>query len=315
MTAVIADLPRIDRNIHQFHRAAAANGVRVRAHLKAHRTVELARRQVAAGAVGAAVQTAQAARRLAQAGIADVVVAWPWSQPWRYVRYAEAATVVPRLAVHVSDAEAVAGIGAAAERRGTRVGVRIDLRHTPEETVPALAERIVTTPGVWMDGVTGYSAPATLPDIRDRDGFGRRHAHRVVEAAAAVRHAGVECPVVSVGGTPTADGAGGVAGVTEICAGAYATYDGGLAAVGACAPAQVAVSVAEDASDLLGDCAQPWAPEEPWRLAPAPYEGRLVPAHICPLAVTLVRRGLPIMVIENGGEVGTWRPFAAPDRE
>jgi D-serine deaminase-like pyridoxal phosphate-dependent protein len=312
---VIVDLPRLDANIRRFHEASAAAGCQVRAHLKAHRTVELARRQVAAGAAGVAVQTARAASRLAAAGISDVVLAWPWPDPWRFPLFADAAAHVPRFAVHVDRADAITGIGAAAVSRGIEVGVRIDLRHAPGDTVPELAKLAVDTPGVRFDGITGYFATATRDEIRDRDEGGRRYAQRVVEVAELLRGAGIDCPVVSVGGTPGAAGARTVEGVTEICAGAYATFDGGLAEAGVCTPGEVALSVAAGSVDLLAGCTQSWDPAVAWLPAAPPYHDRLVPAHVCPLAVTLVKREIGIVVVADGRHVETWSPFAAPDRQ
>lgn len=314
MSPVLIDLRRLDANLHEFHARAAAAGCRVRAHLKAHRTRELADRQVAAGAVGVAVQTARAARTLAAAGIDDVVLAWPWPEPWRFPLFAEAAAVVPRFAVHVDRTESVTGIGAAATARGVEVGLRIDLRHIPPERVVPLAEVVAGTAGVRLDGVTAYQPVETAADLVDRYALGRRCADQAVRAAAAIAEAGIDCPVVCVGGTPTAAGALSVAGVTEVCAGAYATWDGGLARQGVCAPGQVAISVAADAPELLAGCGQPWEPEVTSVPAPAPYAGRLLPAHVCPLAATLVRRQLPITVVDEAGPVAVWRPFAAGDR-
>jgi D-serine deaminase-like pyridoxal phosphate-dependent protein len=315
MPAVLVDLARLDTNIRRFHQATAAAGVQVRAHTKAHRTIELARRQVAAGAVGVAVQTAHAARKLAAAGVPDVVLAWPWRDSWKFPLFADAAASVPRFAVHVDHPDAVTGIGAAAIRRGTEVGVRIDLRHAPSEAVLELAKLAATTPGVRLDGVTGYLGQQTSQELRDRQELGRRYAQWVVSMAGQIRASGLDCPVVSVGGTPIAAAARGVKGVTEICAGAYATLDGGLAEVGVCAPDEVALSVAADSADLLAGCGQPWAPAVTELPAAPPYHGRLVPAHVCPLAATLVRRGLAITVVAGDRQVESWRPIAAPDRE
>lgn len=314
--AVAVDLARLDANLHRFHAAAQARGIRVRAHLKAHRTIELARRQIEAGAAGVAVQTAHAAVRLAAAGVPDVVLAWPWPpDPWRFERYAEAAGQVPRFAVYVDRPEALTGIGAAATRHGTTVGVRIDLRHAPPgPAVPELARLAAGTPGVRFDGIAGYPALETRSALADRDRIGREYAQQAVAQAEAIRAGGLECPVVSVGGTPTAAGARTVAGVTELCAGAYATFDAGLAEAGVCTGDQVALTVAGDRTDLLAGCGQPWAPQVAWLPAGPQCPDRLAPAHICPLAVTLVRQQVPIAVLDRDRLVGSWQPFAAPDR-
>lgn len=308
--AVTVDLAVLRDNVRRFHEAAAAAGVAVRAHTKAHRTRELAQLQVAAGAVGAATQTAHAARDLAAAGVPDVVVAWPWRDEWRWPLYAQAARDVPRFAVHVADADTVRGIGATAAGLRTEVGVRIDVRHTAPGDILTLARLCAGTPGVRFDGVTSYSAPATTREIADRDQLGRDHARRLVEMAETIRGDGVACPVVSVGGTPTAAGALPVDGVTEVVAGAYATFDAGSADAGVCGLDAVAISVAADDADLLTGCSQPWSPD----VVSVPVADRLLPAHVCPLAKTLMERAVDITVVDGGRHVATWRPVARPDR-
>ncbi|WP_084955474.1 alanine racemase [Thermoactinospora rubra] len=303
---VTVDLGRTRANIRRFHAAAAEAGVAVRAHTKAHRTIELSRLQLEAGAVGVSVQTVNAGLALGDA--ADVVLSWPWREEWRRPLYARAAAELRSFAVHVDDAETVAGVASTAARHGVEIGLRIDLRHTPADAVLPLARLIEKTPGVRLDGVSGYSAPATWEDIEDRVEYGRRHAVRLVEVAEAIRAEGIPCPTVCAGGTPTAAGALAVPGITEITAGAYATLDGGLAAAGYCGPADVAISVADAA--LLDGCAQPWDPE-----TVAVRDGeRLLPAHVCPLAKRLAVQDVEITVVDGGEVVDVWRPLARPDR-
>lgn len=311
---VTVDLHRIDANIKRFHSAVASAGCRVRAHVKAHRTIELAQRQVAAGAVGVSVHTASAAVQLAAAGIHDIVLAWPWPDQWRFPLFAEAAAQVPRFAVHIDRPESIAGLGEAATARGIDVGVRIDLRHAPPESVVALARLAVDTPGIRFEGISGYCPTATVEELEGRFEVGRGYAHDLVAIAESLRDIGIDCPVVSAGGTPAAPGFVGVDGVTEICAGAYATFDGGLAAAGVCAPEDVAITVAAGATELLDGCAQPWQPGVDAMPAAPPHTDRLVPAHVCPLAANLLKHGAEIAVMAEGGQVAAWRPFAAPDR-
>jgi threo-3-hydroxy-D-aspartate ammonia-lyase len=64
-----------------------------------------------------------------------------------------------------------------------------------------------------------------------------------VRAAQRLRDAGLPCPVVSVGSTPTALSATDLAGVTEVRAGVYAFMDLVMANVGVCTPQDVALSV------------------------------------------------------------------------
>ena len=64
-----------------------------------------------------------------------------------------------------------------------------------------------------------------------------------VEAAATLRESGYECPVVSVGSTPTAHFAENLDGVTEVRAGVFVFFDLVMAGIGVCQIDDIAVSV------------------------------------------------------------------------
>ncbi|MGN9907637.1 alanine racemase [Phytohabitans sp. LJ34] len=325
---VTVDPERLDANLIRFGAAARAAGVVVRAHVKGHRTVAIGVRQVAAGAVGIAVHSAAEARWYVDAGVSDVVIAWPWRDAWRWPRFARLARHA-RVAVHVDRGEALAGLSAAAAEQGVTLGVRVEvdtgLHRTgvaPEEVV-SLAKAAASTPGLRLDGVTGYVPVLTARDAADRYTLGQRVARQLVDVAGAVRDAGLPCQVVSVGGTVTAPGALSVPGVTELCSGAYALLDGGHAMLGACRPQDVAIavttavtavapdgSISTDADELLAGADQVWAPGV--RMTDAsgtPRVGgplRVLPAHVCPVVARCPPLHLP------DGTV--WRPRVAPDR-
>ncbi|MBO3749381.1 alanine racemase [Streptosporangiaceae bacterium NEAU-GS5] len=251
------DLGCLRDNVREYHEKAP---VPIRAHIKGHRTVEIARLQMAAGACGIAVTRVSGTSAYLDAGIGDVVVAWPWRDPALLGRFAALATRC-RLSFHVDAAETIPLLGEAAARHGVTLGVRVQA----DAPYPmAIARLAAATPGLTLDGVTGYE-PA---------GATRAHAERLVELAEGIRRAGLPCPVVALGGTTAADVV--VPGITELGAGAYALRDAGLAALGWCALGSVAISVADP--DLLEGCGQPWHPEPYVRRG-----GRLLPTHVCPL--------------------------------
>ena len=314
------DLDRLERNLTRFHGHAAARGVAVRAHVKGHRTVEIAVRQQRAGARGIAVTQIAQARHYAAAGIADMVVAVPWTQEWRW-RLAAGFARECRLSVHVDSVAAVRGYARAAESAGSVLGIRVqlgtadDMTTTPDAVLLGLARAAAAEPALRLDGVTGYRAVNTVGEAPHADRIGRDAARYAVRIARMVRDDGLPCPQVAVGGTPTAFGAMAVPGVTEVCAGAYALADAGMAAMGFCTPDDVAVSAVVD-DPLLADpvlAAYPY----PWQ-TPADYEGLggsvppgtpLTPPHIC---ATLLRTGT-VAAYENGRLDGTWRVLNDPD--
>jgi D-serine deaminase-like pyridoxal phosphate-dependent protein len=288
------DLSRLERNLRHFHDRAAESGVLVRPHVKGHRTVEIALRQLQYGACGIAVAQIAQARQYAKAGITDIVIAHPWPEPWRWRLMADLARDC-RLSVHVETHEAISGLGAAAAAAGTVIGVRVRLGN--EDDVAAVADGDLTDlaqaadaePALRLDGVHGYQALISVEAASDREGIGRATAQYVVRVAGLLREQGLSCPVVSVSGTPTAAGAMAVPGVTEVCAGAYALQDTGMAAIGVCALDDVALSVtavAPNAADtVLTLYPYPWQTPADYMLltSSAPPHAPVRPPHVCSL--------------------------------
>ena len=306
MTAAVRlDLPKVRANVEAFH---AAIGVGVRAHVKAHRTVELGVYLVRAGAIGLAVHSGAEALAYAEHGVDDIVVAWPWQDEWRWPVFARAAAATRRFAVHVDSEAAIAALGTAARDGGTRIGVRIDLRTAADDEVLGLAKTAAATDGVYLDGVTGYTGPETADELARCAELGADLAQRLTAAAATIRAAGLDCPVACAGGTSTARGALSVGGLTEVCSGVYPMYDAGSVTAGLCTPDDVAVTIEGDGADeLLEGAGQYWSPEE--TAVRRESDGSLLPAHICPV----VRRIDAFELSDGTGPAGRWKVGYRPD--
>ncbi|MCX4386872.1 alanine racemase [Micromonospora peucetia] len=331
------DLARLDANISRYGKLADEAGVALRAHVKGHRTPEIAARQVAAGAVGVAVHSAAEAETYLAVGVTDVAVAWPWRDPWRWTRFAQLARHCA-VTVHVDHPDAVTGLGAAAVAHGVALDVRIEVDTglhrvgVDPDAAGELATSIAETRGLRLAGVTGYVGITDPVTARDRGDLGRRQAQLLVSVAQRIRATGAPCPTVSVGGTPTLLGALGVAGVTEVCAGAYALLDGGLARLGECAPEAVAIAVTTtvtgidgqvprtDADTLLAGADQTWMsgvvmtrPDGTPVAADSVSVGdelRVLPGHVCPV----VARQPLLHVLDSGEPVARWQALVRPDR-
>lgn len=312
VTATV-DLSKVDANLARYTAMAGRAGAGLRAHVKGHRVPEITALQLAAGAVGVSVHSAAEGRAHGLAGARSIVIAWPWRDPWRWIRFAELARDFD-VCVHVDDPASVKGIAAAARQAGARLGVRIEvdtgLHRTgvaPEGAV-ALAKAVAAEADLRLDGVTGYAAITTAEQAARRVQLGREQARLLVAVAGELAAAGLPCPVVSVGGTPTLAGALGVAGVTEVCCGAYALLDSGLAALGVCSLDDVAISVpAQGAQDLLAGGDQVWQPS----VVMSPPRGQeVLPAHVCPL----VAKRPSLRVLRDNVFVAQWRALVEPDR-
>ncbi|MGZ5270028.1 MAG: alanine racemase, partial [Ramlibacter sp.] len=121
---------------------------------------------------------------------------------------------------------------------GHRSGVRPDS--------PELLEigRTLEAGGVPVGGVMTHAGSSY--DCRSSEAIramAEQERAAVVQAAARLRAAGMACPVVSVGSTPTALFAGQLDGVTEVRAGVYVFFDLVMAGIGVCAVDDIALSV------------------------------------------------------------------------
>ena len=74
---VMIDVDVLDRNIARMASATQARGLRLRPHAKTHKVLEIAERQLAAGAVGLTVATIGEAEVFAKAGVGDIFIAYP----------------------------------------------------------------------------------------------------------------------------------------------------------------------------------------------------------------------------------------------
>src|SRR4051794_39212971 len=72
--ALILELDAFEKNLATLAEAVKPHAVRVRTHAKTHKCAEIARRQVAIGAVGVCCQKVSEAEAMVEGGVQDVLV-------------------------------------------------------------------------------------------------------------------------------------------------------------------------------------------------------------------------------------------------
>ena len=228
--ALVVDSAALDRNLAEMQRRADAGGVRLRPHVKGHKSAWIAARQVRAGAVGVAAATLEEAGGLLRAGTATDVLLTSIAPP-----HALADVVALRrlgdLAV-VADQPAFAQ---ACAERGVRVLVDLDIgQRRGGAQAPELAVAIARSAGDAYAGVQAYEGHVQLlPDDERRAG----HAASMEQLAAfvdALSAAGLPPGIVTGAGTGTVPLAlAGSGPLTEIQPGSYALMDKSYAVAGA----------------------------------------------------------------------------------
>lgn len=245
---LVIDRARLDANIRAMAEAMSAAGVALRPHFKTSKMVEVARRQLAAGAVGFTCATPAEVEALLDAGIADLFWANAPATPAK-ARFAAEANRRGRVIVGLDSAALASLVSAAAVAAGVDVPVRIEvdtgLRRTGVAAgdALALARAVDGLPGLVLDGLYMHEGQlASVPgDHEARVAAGRLASEALVGVAEHLRAAGVRVDTVSVGSTPGWDSAPFVPGVTEARPGTYVFFDANQWRLGSAEPAQCAL--------------------------------------------------------------------------
>jgi D-serine deaminase-like pyridoxal phosphate-dependent protein len=205
----------------------------LRAHVKVHKSPDIARMEVAAGAIGIGCATVWEAIVMARAGIRDVFVI-------NEVVGAEQCRALALLAreadakVAVDDPVQVDLLSAAATAAGSTIGVLIDVDEgmhrcgvASADEALALARRIAEAPGLAFLGLTGYEGHCSLEfDPVKRHAMAHDAMALLTGIADHLAANGMPCRIVSAAGTGTWEVTSRYPGVTEIQPGSYATMDG-----------------------------------------------------------------------------------------
>jgi D-serine deaminase-like pyridoxal phosphate-dependent protein len=170
--SLVIDLDAMDRNLARMAAFASERGLRLRPHAKMHKSAELARLQVAPGAVGVCVQKTDEALVLALAGAHDILITNEVIAPHKLRRLAQAVRDLPtRFGLVVDSALGVARLADALTEAGVRgehrmdVYIEIDVGHgrcgvAPGEASVVLAHSILASPVLHFAGLQAYHGAA-----------------------------------------------------------------------------------------------------------------------------------------------------------
>lgn len=224
--ALLVDLDAMERNIAKTAALLKGAGVNWRPHTKGQKVPEIAKLEIAAGAIGVTCAKLGEAEVMADNGVDHILIANQVVGPQKAARLA---ALCRRADVTVSvDSEAnVAELDAAARAAGVRIPVVVEVNiginrcgAEPGEPTVALAKRVQGTPGLRFVGVMGWEGHARrFTDPEQRRVACEEAVGMLTWTAQQCREAGLPVEIVSCGGTGTAEFSSRVPGVTEMQAG------------------------------------------------------------------------------------------------
>ncbi len=247
--AMLIDLDIAEANIASMAAFARRSGLRLRPHLKTHKSLAMARRQLAAGAVGLCAATVGEAAAFAAGGVTDLTLAYPVVGARKLERLAAVCRAADLTLV--ADSTAVAdGYQEVARQAGRTLRVLIEVDTgmgrvgaTPD-AAPGLARHLSGCHGLEFHGILTHAGHA-------HDAEGQLGIERVARQEAAImgavraelERAGHEVAVVSAGSSLTARYLSAADGITEIRPGTYVYNDLRTLACWSCTYEEIAATM------------------------------------------------------------------------
>ena len=248
--AALIDISRMEHNIQRMQERMDALGVQFRPHVKTSKSMPVVRAQLAAGARGITVSTLKEAAQFHAEGVKDILYAVGMSADKlpKALELRRQGCDLKLITDNVLSAQAIVAFGRAHDEI-FEVWLEIDVDGhrsgiTPDDNKLIDVARTLHEGGMQLGGVMthagssyDFDTPEALRAIAEQERAG------CVHAAERVRQAGLPCPVVSIGSTPTALSATHLEGVTEVRAGVYVFFDLVMYNVGVCTIENIALSV------------------------------------------------------------------------
>lgn len=248
--ALLLDEARMARNILRMQTQLQRLGVSFRPHVKTNKSMDVTHRLMSAPTGPITISTLKEAEYFAEHGVRDMLYAVSIA-PNKFGHALQLLRSGVRLSLTLDSMETAQLLAAFAQANQASFevlleidsdGHRSGLLPDAPELVPLglyLQQSGLMVKGVMTHAGSSYDCP-TLDDVR---ALAEQERAAVVHSAQRLRAAGLACPVVSVGSTPTALFAEHLDGVTEVRAGVFVFFDLVMAGIHVCTVDELALSV------------------------------------------------------------------------
>jgi 3-hydroxy-D-aspartate aldolase len=231
--ALVVDLDALEVNIQKMAGHAQQAKVGLRPHAKTHKCPAIARRQVAAGAIGICCATVPELEAMAAAGIPGLLLTSPVVDPGKIARVAALASGGRKVMLSVGHVRQAELLAEAAEAAKVELDVLVDLdvgdKRTgclPGAAAVELAKRMARSQRLHIRGVQAYAGHAShVVGFAERERVSRIAMSQAAETKALLSQAGFDAQILSGGSTGTYNIDPGVTGVSELQVGSYVFMD------------------------------------------------------------------------------------------
>jgi D-serine deaminase-like pyridoxal phosphate-dependent protein len=238
--ALVVDIDKLESNVTQMAAYAKQAGVSLRPHAKTHKVPEIARRQVAAGAIGICCATIREAETMARAGLSGLLITSELVGMNKVARLIRLTEQRPDTMSVVDSPEHAKALSEAAATARTVLNVLIDIdpqgRRTgiePGAKAEDLGQFVDSLPHLNLRGVHGYAGVAShVHGWAQRKNESADLMLPVISCFEAMKKAGLPMEIMSGASTGTYNIDSQLAGMTELQVGSYVFMDADYRSIG-----------------------------------------------------------------------------------
>ncbi len=246
--ALLVDLDRLKANLKRVGNYCSEHDIRLRPHVKTHKTPDIGRMQLDRGAVGLTVAKVGEAEIMVASGTPDLLVAYPVLGESKWARLMEVAKIT-NVTVALDNVESACGLARHGAFAGLEIGILVEadlgMRRCglePGDALLSLAKEVSTMRGLRLDGLMFYPGHVNLSNPEGEAAFEK--VGRDLEGIYGdFQRAGLPLNIVSGGSSPTLFHSHHLPGLSEIRPGTYAFNDCTQVAMGACEWEDCAVTI------------------------------------------------------------------------
>jgi len=230
---MVVDEEIFEANLKKMADHCSKTGIRLRGHVKVHKSTEIAHRQLALGAIGLTCATVAECELMSHAGMSSILLTRQPTSKNNISRIVALAKRDPTIGTVVDDPVAAGWLQDAARAENIKLRTVVDVyagltRHGIEPGQPALdlAKQVDGAKNLKFYGFMGYAGRAAhTPGWEDRMKKSRADVSGMLETVAAARSAGLPVEIVTGGSTGTYNIDSEQKGLTELQAGSFVFMD------------------------------------------------------------------------------------------
>lgn len=237
--ALLLDLDALERNIGKMAEHSRSIGTGLRPHSKSHKSANIAKKQIEAGAVGVCCANIGEAETMADAGISDILITSPVVTMEKIQRLCHLVDKQIRIKVVVDNSENVLQLNKVASSLSNPISVIVDIESGANRTgvltvddAVSLVHQVKNCTGLSYKGLQCYAGHVQhIADRQERRSGSLESLNVLQETKKTLAIEGVQSEVVTGGGTGTFDIDSKSGIFTDIQVGSYIFMDSQYAAV------------------------------------------------------------------------------------